>query len=158
MKTKLSSISAAPYLVWMVIFIIVPLIVVIYFAFTDSITGAFTFSNLAAIGDYIPIFLKSVMIAVIASAICLLLGYPVAYFISRTSQKTQRYLIMLIMLPMCMSFLLRTLAWVALLDDTGIINNIVSSLGLKPLPLIRNNSAVVLGICLLYTSDAADEL
>ena len=150
MKTKLSSISAAPYLVWMVIFIIVPLIVVIYFAFTDSITGAFTFSNLAAIGDYIPIFLKSVMLAVIASAICLLLGYPVAYFISRTSQKTQRYLIMLIMLPMCMSFLLRTLAWVALLDDTGIINNIVSSLGLKPLPLIRNNSAVVLGMVYNY--------
>ena len=147
MKTKR---LATPYLVWMVIFTIVPLGIVFYYAFTDSVTGAFTFANIANIGNYLPIFVKSIWLALISSIICLVIGYPVAYYIAGRSPREQRFLYMLIMLPMCISFLLRTMAWVALLDDTGIINGFVTALGLKPLPLIRNNGAVVLGMVYNY--------
>ena len=77
-------------------------------------------------------------------------GYPVAYFIAQCKPLTQRFLEMLIMLPMCMSFLLRTLAWVAMLEDTGIINNFIRAIGLSPLPLIRTNGAVILGMVYNY--------
>ena len=141
---------AAPYLIWMLIFTVVPLGIVVWFAFTDSVTGAFTFGNLARMGTYMPIFLKSLWLAVISAVICLAVGYPVAYYIAGASPARQRFFYMLVMLPMCMSFLLRTLAWVSLLEDTGIINNMLRSLGLKPLPLIRNDGAVVLGMVYNY--------
>jgi len=141
---------ATPYLIWMALFTVIPLAIVVYFAFTDSITGRFTFVNIASLGVYLPIFLKSIWLALIATVICLIIGYPVAYYIAQCSPKAQRFLYMLIMLPMCMSFLLRTLAWVALLEDTGIINRFISALGLQPLPLIRNNGAVVLGMVYNY--------
>ena len=140
---------ASPYLVWMAIFTVVPLGIVVWYAFTDS-TGAFTLGNISRMGTYWPIFLKSIWLAILSSFICLLIGYPVAYTIAGASPKGQRLLYMLVMLPMCMSFLLRTLAWVALLDDTGIINNLIRSLGLKPLPLNRNDAAVVLGMVYNY--------
>ena len=141
---------AAPYLVWMVIFTVVPLGIVVWYAFTDSITGAFTLSNISRMGTYMPIFLKSIWLAILSAAICLVIGYPVAYTIANAAPSRQRVLYMLVMLPMCMSFLLRTLAWVALLDDTGIINNVIRTLGLQPLPLIRNDAAVVLGMVYNY--------
>lgn len=141
---------AAPYLIWMALFTVVPLGIVIYFAFTDSITGAFTLSNMASMGTYAPIFIKSIWLALVSALICLFIGYPAAYFIAGCTPRRQRFLYMLIMLPMCMSFLLRTLAWVALLEDTGIINGVVTALGLSPLPLIRNNGAVVLGMVYNY--------
>lgn len=141
---------SGPYILWMVLFTLIPLGVVAYYAFTDSITGEFTLSNLAGMIDYLPIFLRSIWLSVIATLICLLLGYPVAYYIAKCKPSTQRLLQMLIMLPMCMSFLLRTLAWVALLEDTGIINRFITALGLSPLPLIRNNGAVILGMVYNY--------
>lgn len=147
MKSRFLS---GPYIVWMVLFTLIPLGVVFYYAFTDSVTGQFTLSNLAAIGDYLPIFFRSIWLSMVAALICLLIGYPVAYFIAHCKPSTQRFLQMLIMLPMCMSFLLRTLAWVALLEDTGIINNLITALGLSPLPLIRNNGAVILGMVYNY--------
>lgn len=147
MKRKLLS---APYLVWAAIFVVVPLGVVIYFALTDVSTGAFTLSNLARVSSYLPIFLNSIWLALVASAICLLLGYPVALFIAQSSPNTQRFLMLLVMLPMCMSFLLRTLAWVALLEDTGIFNGFLGLFGIGPLPLIRNNGAVILGMVYNY--------
>ena len=147
MKTKK---LAAPYVVWMFIFTLVPLGVVAYFALTDSATGAFTLANLASMGSYLPIFLRSIWLSLVSALICLLLGYPVAYFIAQQKPSTQRFLSMLVMLPMCMSFLLRTLAWVAMLEDTGIINSILGLLGIAPLPLIRNNGAVILGMVYNY--------
>ena len=147
MKSKLLS---APYIVWMILFTLIPLCIVFYYALTDSITGEFTLANLASMGTYLPIFLRSIWLSLFASLICLVIGYPVAYFIAQCKPLTQRFLEMLIMLPMCMSFLLRTLAWVALLDDTGIINGVVTSLGLRPLPLIRTDGAVVLGMVYNY--------
>ena len=143
MKNKL---LAAPYIVWMVLFTLIPLCIVFYYALTDSITGEFTFANLASIGTYLPIFLRSIWLSLFASLICLVIGYPVAYFIAQCKPLTQRFLEMLIMLPMCMSFLLRTLAWVGMLEDTGILNTILQRLGIGPLPLIRTNGAVILGM------------
>ena len=137
---------AAPYIIWMLVFSIVPLGVIMYFAFTDFSTGAFTLTNIIHIGAYMPIFAKSVWLALISSVICLAVGYPVAYFIAGRSPAHQRFLYMLIMLPMCMSFLLRTMAWVAMLEDTGIINSFLGALGVAPLPLIRNDGAVILGM------------
>lgn len=147
MKTKY---LAAPYLIWMAIFSIVPLGIVLYFALTDFTTGAFTLANLARIGNYMPIFARSVWLALISSGICLVIGYPVAYYIAGRTPTQQRFLYMLIMLPMCMSFLLRTMAWVAMLEDTGIINSFIQSIGLSPLPLIRNDGAVILGMVYNY--------
>ena len=141
---------AAPYLVWMALFTIVPLAIVAYFAFTDSQTGEFTMKNIANLGNYMPILIKSIWLALISSLICLVIGYPVAYYIAGRNETTQRFLYMLVMLPMCISFLLRTLAWVSLTEDTGIINNIITALGMEPLPLIRNNGAVVLGMVYNY--------
>lgn len=141
---------AAPYLVWMALFTIVPLAIVAYYAFTDAATGEFTFANIANLGNYMPILIKSIWLALISSLICIVIGYPVAYFIANCKETTQRFLYMLVMLPMCISFLLRTLAWVALTEDTGIINNFITALGLQPLPLIRNNGAVVLGMVYNY--------
>ena len=147
MKNKL---LAGPYLVWMILFTLVPLGIVVYYAFTSSTTGAFTLDNLAHIGTYLPIFLRSIGLAAVASLICLVIGYPVAYCIASASEKWQKMLSMLVMLPMCMSFLLRTLAWVSLLDDTGIINHLLGYLGIGPLPLVRNNGAVILGMVYNY--------
>ena len=107
MKTKG---LAAPYLVWMAIFTLVPLGIVLFYALTDSVSGSFTLANLARIGSYMPIFLKSVWLAILSSAICLVIGYPVAYYIASCSPMKQRFLYMLLMLPMSMSLLHRTLA------------------------------------------------
>ena len=147
MKGKLLS---APYLVWAAIFTVVPLGVVVFFALTDVSTGAFTLANLARVGNYLPIFLHSISLALAASAICLLLGYPVAWTIANSSPRAQRFLMLLVMLPMCMSFLLRTMAWVALLEDTGIVNSFLGLFGIGPLPLIRNSGAVILGMVYNY--------
>ena len=147
MKSKL---LACPYIVWMILFTLIPLCIVFYYALTDSVTGQFTIANLASIGSYLPIFLRSIWLAMFSAVICLVIGYPVAYFIAQCRPTTQRFLEMLIMLPMCMSFLLRTLAWVAMLEDTGIINNLIRAIGLKPLPLIRTNGAVILGMVYNY--------
>lgn len=140
----------APYVAWMTVFTLIPLGVVVYYAFTDSITGQFTLDNLSSLGIYLPIFLRSIFLALVSSVICLVIGYPVAYTIAQARPSRQRLLSMLVMLPMCMSFLLRTLAWVAMLEDTGIINTVVTALGLKPLPLIRSNGAVILGMVYNY--------
>ena len=147
MKNKL---LAAPYIVWMVLFTLIPLGIVFYYALTDSMTGQFTLANLTAIGSYLPIFLRSIWLSLFASLICLVIGYPVAWFIAQCRPTAQRFLYMLIMLPMCMSFMLRTLAWVALLEDTGILNRLIAGLGLRPLPLIRSDGAVILGMVYNY--------
>ena len=135
---------------WMAIFTIGPLAVVAYYAFTNN-AGEFTLDNLANAATYWPTFLRSVWYALDACVICLIIGYPVAYGIAQTGARTQRVLYLLVTLPMCMSFLLRTLAWVALLRDTGIINSFLGSVfGIDPLPLIRNGGSVIMGMVYNY--------
>ena len=140
---------SGPYVIWMVLFTLIPLGVVLYFALTD-LDGSFTLANLASMGTYLPIFLRSIWLSVASTAICLVIGYPVAYTIAQALPLRQKFYYMLVMLPMCMSFLLRTMAWVNLLEDTGILNSLLRSLGLAPLPLIRNNGAVILGMVYNY--------
>ena len=153
---------AYPYGVWMVIFIIAPILLVVGYAFTDK-TGAFTIGNFETMMRYLPIFGKSFFIAVIATFVCLLMGYPLAYIMSRSGPRLQSLYMTLIMLPMWMNFLLRTYAWMSILENNGFINTflrnigfidllnrtIVPLFGMQPLeyiPLINNNFAVVLGM------------
>ena len=148
-KTK-SLLISTPYILWMLAFTLIPLGVVAYYALTDPDTGVFTLANLAQIMEYLPVLWKSVWYSLIAAFICLLVGYPVAYYIAHQGPVAQKILYMLIMLPMCMSFLLRTLAWVGLLQDTGIINDFLAALGLPRLQLIRTPGAVILGMVYNY--------
>ena len=150
MKKNNSILLSTPYIVWMVVFTLIPLGVVGYYALTDPATGVFTLGNLKDLGMYMPVLWQSIWYSLISAFICLLLGYPVAYYIAQRGPVMQKILYMLVMLPMCMSFLLRTLAWVALLQDTGIINNFLRALGLGSLKLIRTPGAVVLGMVYNY--------
>ena len=150
MKKTNSVLLSTPYLLWMAAFTLVPLGVVGYYALTDPSTGVFTLGNLRNLGMYLPVLWKSIAYSFVSAMICLLLGYPVAYYIAHCSETAQKFLYMLIMLPMCMSFLLRTLAWVGLLQDTGIINNILDAIGIGRLRLIRTPGAVILGMVYNY--------
>ena len=143
MKSKA---AAIPYYVWMVIFTIVPLILVGIFAFTDKETGSFTFSNLLEISKYLPTLLRSVMYAVVTTIVCLILGFPAAYIISRLPEEKQSTVLMLLMLPMWINFILRTYAWMNILDSNGFINQILMFFGFKPLKLLNTSASVILGM------------
>ena len=149
-KNNNSLLLSAPYIVFMVIFTLIPLGVVGYYALTDPATGVFSLKNIQDLGMYLPVLGQSVGYSLISAMICLLLGYPVAYYIAHRKPVTQKFLYMLVMLPMCMSFLLRTLAWVGLLQDTGIINDFLDAIGIGRLQLIRTPGAVVLGMVYNY--------
>ena len=148
-KTK-SVLISTPYILWMLIFTLIPLGVVAYYALTDPATGAFSLTNVASLGAYWDVLWESILYSLVSALICLVLGYPVAYYIAHRSPVTQKFLYMLVMLPMCMSFLLRTLAWVGLLQDTGIINDILEAVGIGRMQLIRTPGAVVLGMVYNY--------
>ena len=150
MKKNKSILLSAPYILWMLIFTLIPLGVMGYYALTDPDTGAFTLGNLQDLGLFLPTLGLSVGYALLSAFICLLLGYPVAYFIAHRSAVTQKILYMLIMLPMCMSFLLRTLAWVGLLETNGIINILLGKLGLGTVEIIGTSGAVILGMVYNY--------
>ena len=150
MKKNNSLILSAPYIAWMVIFTLIPLGVVAYYAFNDPGTGAFSMKNILELQNYLPVLWQSVLYSLISALICLVLGYPVAYYIAHQGEVVQKILYMLVMLPMCMSFLLRTLAWVGLLQDTGIINNLLGLVGIGPIRMIRTPGAVILGMVYNY--------
>ena len=150
MKKNKSILLSGPYILWMVIFTLIPLGVVAYYALTDPNTGAFTLQNITDLGNYLPVLWQSILYSLVSALICLILGYPVAYFIAHRGPVMQKVLYMLVMLPMCMSFLLRTLAWVGLLQDTGIINNLLGLIGIGPISMIRTPGAVILGMVYNY--------
>ena len=134
-------------MVWSVLFIVAPLIFVVYYAFTDK-DGAFTFDNIlyACNTSYLIIFFRSISLAMIATVICLIIAYPLAYAISRSKVSSQKIMIMLVMLPMWMNFLIRTYSWMAILEDTGFINQLLVKLGLSPVHMINTSGAVILGM------------
>lgn len=146
---KSSKAPALPYLLWIVIFTIIPMGLVSYFAFTDD-AGSFTFANLSAVGDYAAVIFRSIWLAMIATTICLLIAYPLSYIISRMSGRRQRLYLFLVMLPMWMNFLLRTYAWMTLLENTGLINRLLGILGIGPFAMINTQGAVVLGMVYNY--------
>ncbi len=150
MKKNKSILLSGPYILWMLLFTLIPLGVMGYYALTDPDTGAFTLGNLRDLGLFLPTLGTSVWYSILSAAICLLLGYPVAYFIAQRSAVTQKILYMLVMLPMCMSFLLRTLAWVGLLETNGIINVLLGKLGIGAVEIIGTSGAVILGMVYNY--------
>lgn len=135
----------APYTLWMLIFVIVPIGLVFYYAFTNN-SGNFTFDNLKSIITFSDTLLISVKLAVEATLICLILAYPLAYGISKKKDHSQQMMILLIMLPMWMNFLIRTYAWMTILEGKGLINSALSSLNLPTLHMINTQGAVVLGM------------
>ncbi len=157
---------AYPYVLWMALFVVIPIILIAVYAFSSA-QNTFTLDNFAGMISYAPVFGRSLWLAFIATLICILIGYPVALTISRTPPKTQRVLLMLIMLPMWINFLLRTYAWMSLLENTGLINRLLASIGVFDLinslhagdpgytpithfQLINTDGAVILGMVYNY--------
>lgn len=144
-RSFMQSIAAAPHIAWAAIFIIAPLFFVIYYAFTD-INGAFTFDNILALPEHTETFLLSIELSVIATFICFLVGYPLAYFIAKAPASRQKLYIVLLMLPMWTNLLIRTYSMMAILDDGGFFNTLLTSLDMAPVHIIGTKGAVVFGM------------
>ena len=158
--------ALAPYSVWSFLFVLVPLIFIAYYAFTDNsfsfttenITRFFTAtSNMVQedgstreVRTYLLIFMRSLRLAVISTLVCLLMGYPIAYIMARAGEKAQKTMVTLIMIPMWMNFLIRTYAWMTILQDTGIINGILGKFGISPIHIIGTETAVIIGMVYDY--------
>ena len=136
---------AIPYVGWMALFVVAPIVIVVIYAFTAS-DGALTLGNFSSMMDYATVFARSFVLAIVSTIVCMILGYPVAYIISREKVRIQRVLLMLIMLPMWMNFLLRTYAWMSILENTGLLNRLLTGIGLPPLRIINTQAAVVIGM------------
>ena len=158
--------ALAPYSVWSLLFVIVPLVFVAYYAFTDN-SFSFTTENITRfftatsnmiqddgttteVRTYLLIFGRSLKLAVISTLACLVLGYPIAYIMARAKEKTQKTMVTLIMIPMWMNFLIRTYAWMTILQDTGIINGILTKVGLNPIHVIGTETGVIIGMVYDY--------
>ena len=160
MKNKLSH-FAIPYVIWMALFVVAPIIIVVIYAFSSA-SGGFTLANFARMGTYAVVFTRSFKLAIIATIICLLIGYPVSYIMSKEGPRFQRIAMVLIMLPMWMNFLLRTYSWMAILENNGLLNQLFRKIGLIALynsvfgtdisffRMINTQGAVVLGMVYNY--------
>ena len=160
MKNKLSRLTI-PYVIWMALFVVAPIIMVVIYAFSSA-DGGFTLSNFAKMGTYAVVFTRSFKLAIIATIICLLIGYPVSYIMSKEGPRFQRIAMVLIMLPMWMNFLLRTYSWMFILENNGLLNQLFQKIGLIALynnifgtdiqffRMINTQGAVVLGMVYNY--------
>ena len=159
-RSKASIWSLAPYSAWSVLFILVPLVFVAYYAFTDenfrftteNITRFFTETKAEDPNTriYLMIFMRSLKLAAISTLICLIMGYPIAYIMARAKPRTQKTLVTLFMIPMWMNFLIRTYAWMTILQDTGILNTMLGQIGFKPIHFIGTETAVIIGMVYDY--------
>ena len=161
MKSNRLSRFAIPYVIWMALFVVAPIIMVVIYAFSASV-GGFTLDNFAKMGTYTVVFTRSFKLALIATAICVLIGYPVSYKMSKEGPRFQRLAMGLIMLPMWMNFLLRTYSWMAILENNGLLNQLFRKIGLIALynnifgtdisffRMINTQGAVVLGMVYNY--------
>ncbi len=151
--------ALGPYSAWALLFILVPLLFVAYYAFTDD-NFAFTLAHIqrfffstadgGEVHTYLLIFWRSLKLALISTAICLVLGYPIAYIMARAKPKVQKTFMTVIMIPMWMNFLIRTYAWMTILQDTGILNNFLAALHLGRIHIIGTEAAVVIGMVYDY--------
>ena len=160
MKRKLSWLSA-PYVIWMALFVVSPIIMVVIYAFSSA-DGSFTLNNFSSMGTYTVVFTRSFKLAFIATIICLLIGYPISYMMSKEGARFQRIAMVLIMLPMWMNFLLRTYSWMSILENNGLLNRLFQNIGLIDLynsifgtsleffPMLNTQGAVVLGMVYNY--------
>ena len=149
LRSKSSRWLAGPYLLWMAVFTVVPLVIVVWYAMTNA-DGQFTLDNLTQIGRYSSVFARSLILAAISTVVCLVMAFPVGYFLSRLRANKQHIMLMLIMLPMWMNFLLRTYAWMTLLEKNGLINKFFALFGLGPFNMLNTSGAVVLGMVYNY--------
>lgn len=140
---------AIPYVIWMVIFIAVPIALIVFFALTDS-SGQFTIENIAQAGEYMPVLLRSIKLAAVATFLCLLIAYPLSYILSRWKGFRKQTLLLVVMLPMWMNFLLRTFAWMTILENNGILNMFFEFIGLGKFRMINTQGAVILGMVYNY--------
>ena len=136
---------AIPQIIWMGLFVVAPIILIFIYAFTNAL-GEFTLENFSSMYVFLPVFTRSFLLAFIATVICIILGYPVAYILAKEGLRLQRIMLMLIMLPMWMNFLLRTYAWMSILENTGLLNNLLIFLGLPALRIINTPTAVIIGM------------
>nr|WP_325212816.1 ABC transporter permease [uncultured Oscillibacter sp.] len=160
MKPKLSR-FAIPYVIWMALFVVAPIVLVVVYAFSGA-AGGFTLENFSRMGTYAVVFGRSFKLALIATFICLLIGYPVSYVMSKEGEKFQRAAMVLIMLPMWINFLLRTYSWMSILENNGLLNQVFQRIGLIRLynglfgtsleyfPMMNTQGAVVLGMVYNY--------
>ena len=160
MTPKLSR-FAIPYVIWMALFVVAPIVLVVVYAFSNDL-GGFTLENFSRMGTYAVVFGRSFKLALIATFICLLIGYPVSYAMSREGEKFQRAAMVLIMLPMWINFLLRTYSWMSILENNGLLNQVFQKTGLLRLynglfgtsldyfPMMNTQGAVVLGMVYNY--------
>ena len=138
---------ATPYALWMLLFTIVPLLFVVYYAFSDG-HGGFTTANFLRIlqPGYLPVLLTSLKLALYCTIICLLIGYPTAYFLASRDFSANKILVVLILLPMWMNFLLRTYAMMTILENNGLLNTLFEKIGLPKVQFIGTEGAVLLGM------------
>ena len=154
MKNKLSW-FAIPYVGWMALMVVIPILIMVAYAFTTAEFQG-TLENFAEMGAYTSVFLRSFRLALIATLVCLLIGYPVSYWMAREGAGFQRVAMALIMLPMWMNFLLRTYSWMSILENNGLLNQLFRAvglldlLGLEYIPMIGTSGAVVLGMVYNY--------
>ena len=149
-ENKLGLKITSPYILWSGLFIVIPLFLIVFFAFTNSENGQYTFTlqNFKELMQpmYFRIFYRSIKLAVISTVLCLIIGYPTAYIITKTKASRQNTLLMLVIVPMWMNFLLRTYAWSAILGRNGIINTIITTIGFQPINILYTDTAVMLGM------------
>lgn len=148
MKKRLSFLeraAAVPHMVWALIFILGPLLFVAYFAFTDT-KGNFTLANIQLLSSYSHIFFLSICFSLVATAFCLLIGYPLAFVMARAKPSAQKILMVLLMLPMWISLLIRTYSLMTLLDNGGLVNSLLRAMGLAPATMVGTGGAVILGM------------
>ena len=140
---------ACPYYLWAAIFVVVPVIMVAYYAFTSA-DGAFTVDNILELRNYGDTFLISILYSLVATAVSLLIAYPFAYVMSRKGPSSQRIMMMLVMLPQWMNLLIRTYSWMNILERNGLINNLLEMIGAGPLKMIGTPGAVIFGMIYNY--------
>lgn len=138
---------SAPYALWSIVFIIIPLCMILYYGLTDK-TGAFTLDNIIAIttAGHAKALRLSILLSLVSTLICFLLAYPLAMILANTKVNQHNFIILIFILPMWMNFLLRTLAWQTLLEKNGVINNVLNFLNLPTLKIINTPAAIVLGM------------
>ena len=145
-----STLPASPYIVWSTLFIVIPLIIIVFFSFTQETASgySFTLENFKRVlnSQYVSVFRRSLVLAFQSTVLCLILGYPVAYLISKMKSNRRNILIMLFIVPMWMNFLLRTYAWLPILGKNGVINNFLSAIGLNTINILYTDAAVLLGM------------
>ncbi|MDM0472247.1 ABC transporter permease [Clostridium perfringens] len=149
-RNKNLSFAAYPYVVWSAIFIVIPLLLIVFFSFTSKVDGRFVFSfeNFQRLFEpiYFTVFIRSIWLAVLSTVLCLILGYPIACIISKLPIKRRNMLILLFILPMWMNFLLRTYAWMAILGRDGLINTLLGYIGIGPIKMLYTDGAILLGM------------